>query len=392
MSFIVPTNWDDELIESIKGLPVTEVFGKLHSDYFGGGRPSLYIPSVRKKTVPKHIALIHRHGYTFNYLLNTTCMNNEEFSIKGQYTMQRFMEWLIQSGVDSVTVAIPYLARWLKKHYPTVKIKASIIANIDTIQKAIYWQDLGVESMMLSLDSNRDFTFLESITKTIKCKVSLIVNLACVRNCIFSQYHYALGSHASQSSRRLKGFYIDYCSFFCRYFRLCDPTQIIRSCWIRPEDISYYEDIGIASFKIVGRILPTDRIIKIVKAYGERNHKGNLLDILSPFVGQSQFNFEKYARGLKYLLRPFRINVFHLINLKRATKDNFMYLDNQSLNNFLKGFKNKNCRLMHCDECHYCHTVAENALRVDETTRDKEKRLYENILNIIESGKIFRYI
>lgn len=392
MNLIVPTNWNNQLIAKIKGLLVGEVFGKLHTDYFGGGRPSIYISSVSKKTASKHIALIHKYGYKFNYLLNTSCMNNEEFTRRGQYKMQKFMEWLLRNEIDSVTVTIPYLARWIKKNYSTLKIKASIIANISAVEKAKYWQELGVDSITLGLDCNRDFKLLESIAKNIKCEIVLMVNLACLRNCPFSQYHYVLGSHASQSTHKLKGFYIDYCMIFCSYLRLLDPAQIIRSCWIRPEDLSYYENIGINSFKIVGRILPTDKIVKIVKAYRERNYRGNLLDILSPFVGQSPFNLEKFIRGIKYMFRPFNINIFRLINLKRITKENFIELDNQGLNNFLEGFKNKNCRLMNCDDCNYCQNIANKVIKVDLAQLKEVKNSYKNILESIESGEMFRYI
>ena len=389
---MIPTNWDDDLIEEIKGLPVSTIFGKLQSDYFGGGRPSIYIPSVSRKIASKHIALIHKYGYKFNYLLNTSCMNNEEFTRRGQYKMQKFMRWLLRNEIDSITVAIPYLARWVKRNYPTLKIKASIIANIDTVKKAKYWQDLGADSITLSLDCNRDFTLLEGIVENVKCEIVPIVNLACLSNCPFSLYHYVLGSHASQLTHKLKGFYIDYCMIFCSYLRLLDPAQIIRSCWIRPEDLSYYENIGINSFKIVGRILPIDKIVKIVKAYSERNYRGDLLDILSPFVGQSPFNLEKFIRGIKYMFRPFNVNIFRLANLKRITRENFIEVDNQGLNNFLEGFKDKNCRLMNCDDCNYCQNIANKVIKVDLAQLNELKNTYKNILESIESGRMFRYI
>jgi len=131
MELTVPTNWDDQLITRVKDAPVKEFFGKLPSDYFGGGRPSLYIPSVRKKVVGRHIDLIHRHGRTFNYLLNASCLDNAEFTRKGRARMHAFLDWLVGNGIDGVTVSVPFLVHWIKRHYPKLRIRVSIIADIE---------------------------------------------------------------------------------------------------------------------------------------------------------------------------------------------------------------------------------------------------------------------
>jgi collagenase-like PrtC family protease len=391
VNLMVPTNWDDELITTIRDFPVSAVYGKLDSDYFGGGRPSIYIPPVKKRKVRKHIALIHSHGYQFHYLLNASCMGNEELTMRGQYKIYKFIEFLLENGVDSVTVAIPYIARFIKSKYPNLKIKASIIANIDTVEKAKYWEDLGVDGMTLALDCNRNFELLKRITSRTKSEISLIVNLACLKSCPLSQYHYALGSHASQSSHKLKGFYIDYCMLFCAHLRLADLSRIIQSCWIRPEDISFYESIGINTFKITGRILSSDKILKITKAYSERHYKGNLLDILSPFVGQSQFNFRKFKLGLKYMLRPLTMNVFYLIKFKKIMNKNFIEIDNQALSNFLEGLKERNCNLLDCNDCRYCFDIAAKVIKVDMRELEEAKASYKNLLDSIESGRMFKY-
>ncbi|MDD5356499.1 MAG: U32 family peptidase, partial [Candidatus Omnitrophica bacterium] len=189
MELSIPTNWDNSLIDRVGTAPIRDFFGKLPSDYFGGGRPSLYIPSVRKRSLRKHIEVIHRHGYKFNYLLNASCLDNAEFSRAGQYRMHKFVDWLLNNGIDGVTVSIPYLVNWIKHNYPSLEIKASIIANIDSLSKAKQWESRGADSIVLELDCNRDFALLANIVKNIKCTISLVVNLACLRSCALSQYH-----------------------------------------------------------------------------------------------------------------------------------------------------------------------------------------------------------
>ena len=51
MRLSVACNFDEELIDGLRGFPVYEVYGKVTSDYAGGGRPSFYLPQVGKPEV-----------------------------------------------------------------------------------------------------------------------------------------------------------------------------------------------------------------------------------------------------------------------------------------------------------------------------------------------------
>ncbi|MCK4916607.1 MAG: U32 family peptidase [Candidatus Omnitrophica bacterium] len=391
MQLIVPTNWDDSLIKDLEGLKVKEVFGKLQSDCFGGGRPSISLPYLTKKAMIRHIKIIHEQGYKFNYLLNSACMGNVEFTRKGQKKMRKFVDFLAKSGTDSVTVAIPYLANWINRNYPNIKVRASVVANIDSIEKAKMWDNFGVDSIVLNIDNNRSFSFLRLMKKAVKCKIVLMVNSACLYNCPLSQYHYTLVSHGSQSIHKLKGFHIDYCLMFCSWYRLTDLSQIIRSGWIRPEDLEYYEGLGINNFKIVGRDLSREKIYSIVRAYSERNYQGNLLDILSPFAGWSSFDFKKFIRCLKYMLRPSKVNIFKLLKLRDLPKKNFIFINNEKLKGFIEGFQNRNCKQLDCSDCFYCNDIAKKVIDVDYDRLNQVKRMYKKILEEIESGSMFTF-
>lgn len=52
MKLSVPTNWDDGLIETFTGARVDEVYGKLASDIFGGGRAAYLARPVSEVPVP----------------------------------------------------------------------------------------------------------------------------------------------------------------------------------------------------------------------------------------------------------------------------------------------------------------------------------------------------
>lgn len=51
----------------------------------------------------------------------------------------------------------------------------------------------------------------------------------------------------------LKGFYLDYCLIKCTLIRFSNFKEMLKTRWIRPEDLKEYEEIGIDSFKITGR-------------------------------------------------------------------------------------------------------------------------------------------
>jgi collagenase-like PrtC family protease len=59
-----------------------------------------------------------------------------------------------------------------------------------------------------------------------------------------------------------------------------DHSQILKSCWIRPEDTRKYGEIT-NFFKIVGRARPGSFVIRATKAYLKETWDGDLLDIVS---------------------------------------------------------------------------------------------------------------
>lgn len=55
MRFSLATNFDDALIEQVRGIPVAEIFGKLPQDATGGGRASYQVEVVGARCVQQVI-------------------------------------------------------------------------------------------------------------------------------------------------------------------------------------------------------------------------------------------------------------------------------------------------------------------------------------------------
>ncbi len=93
MKLIVPTNWQKDLIEKINKPEVDTVYGKLDSDFVGGGRPSCVLERISKRNAALHIGKIRNGGMKFFYLLNSSCMGNTEWTRRGENNLRRHLDW-----------------------------------------------------------------------------------------------------------------------------------------------------------------------------------------------------------------------------------------------------------------------------------------------------------
>ncbi|MBL7196779.1 MAG: U32 family peptidase [Candidatus Omnitrophica bacterium] len=408
MNFSVPTNWDFRLIDRLRDYPIHDIYGVLDRTIVGGGRPSLILPTVSKKHVERYVEKIHSRGMKFTYLLNSPCLNNLEYSKGIHRKLIRHLKWINKIGVDYVTVTIPFFAEIIKNQFPRLKIKISTIAHVNSIQKAKMLEELGVDEITLDFMINRDFSLLEKIRKSTKCRIRLVLNDICLYQCAFRYYHYNVLGHASQTINPLKGFYIDYCLIKCSIKKFTNPAELLKSRWIRPEDLKKYEEIGIDSFKVCGRKNKrTDWILNAVKAYSTQKHEGNLLEIIDCIESAVDKNYRLQPKKLffKNIMQPFISlltgkGIFYLnlisklpIGMYKSMFDlfsiltrisNSVYIDNQGLNGFIDFFKKNNC-LSSCEECGYCREWSKKVIRFDQ--RDVNEyvvalnKLFNNLTN-----------
>lgn len=392
MKFTVPTNWQDDLLDQINSPEITEVYGKLTADFIGGGKHSFQTPKVYRKRIECHIKKIHQLGLKFNYLLNATCIDNLELTIPGHKQIIRLLDWLVKIDVDAVTVSIPYLLEFIKRNYPYLKIYVSTLASVNSLERAKYWENLGADKItLLNTDCNRNFSLLKNFKKNIKCELQLIANVNCLHHCPFYLYHANLASHSSQTTHKSKGFVIDYCRMSCRYKQILNPAEIIRSQWIRPEDIHYYEDIGVDYLKLIDRGMNNYWISSISKAYINRKYEGNLMDLFPDPSKTLNFTDFKIWHKIKYFFRPELVNVFRFLKQKELIKQPHIYIDNRLLDNFLQFFLENDCHATSCVGCHYCEDYANKTIRTDSVQQKEAVEKYERCLKDIISGRLFKY-
>lgn len=389
MELIPPTNFDNGLVAEFKRIGIKETYGKLAIDFIGGGRPASGLHYVSKRRVAEHIRKLHDAGISFNYLLNASCLGSIEFTRLGRKKIYKLLRWLVDIKVDKITVTIPYLLQLIKDKHPHLKLCVSTIAEVNSLQKALFWQKIGADEITLShLSLCRNFNQLSLIKKAVSCKLRLIANAGCLYQCPLSQYHTSWDSHASQLRFSNKaGLLISYCTLFCRYLRLLNPDEFIRSQWIRPEDLHIYENIGINAIKLTDRRCSSSEIIKITQAYSEREYQGNLLDLLPAFHGGIPVNGSNIWLKWKYFFHPFKTNMFSIFRFVRLMEDIKVYIDNKKLGGFIKKFIDEDCSLKDCSRCLYCDKIAKEVVSYDREKIEWLRKRYKDFLDNFIKGR-----
>jgi len=405
MKLSVACNFDTALLKGLAPYPVYEIYGKLTSDYFGGGRPSFYLPEVSRRELEKFVRETHEHNIQFNYLLNASTMGNMEFTRAGQKKMEELLEWLAGIGVDSVTVANVFFLRLIKRRHGKIKVRVSSHRYTDNARKVRFWVENGADYIVVSeVGIHREFKVLQAMQDAAQgVELQLIVNNWCRQDCAIAGNHAVGLSAASQRSSR--GFPLDYCSVVCNDLRLRHPVNYLRANWIRPEDLHVYEAMGYHNFKIVERNTPTQILLDRVKAYANRRYDGNLLNLIQNYaypyekLGSKAKDAYSYRRMLKYFLKPHRINLLKfrkIINFGHAASvlyplrgPNPVQIDNRALDGFLDYFKTKGCQDVDCETCRYCHEWAEKVVKIDRHWGEQMATIYDDLLLEIDSGSFW---
>jgi collagenase-like PrtC family protease len=395
---MLPANYDLDLLPHLGEHNVYEIYGKLPYDVVGGGRPTYMSTPISRRTLARYVAAIHRHGMEFNYLLNAACLGNQEWTKSFQRRLNELLDWLSDVEVDTVTVVLPYLLQMIKKRYPHFKVKVGIYAQVDTVKRAQYWEELGADAINLeSFSINRNFEKLSRIREAVQCELILIANHFCQPNCPFQIQHQNGFSHASGTDRR---FLIDYPLLQCNFRRLHDPALLISSGWIRPQDLHHYEAMGYHTFKLIERNIPSEALLKRVKAYAERRFDGNLAELLF------SWGFKKHPPRFSWLhfLRTF--GPWHIHPGRYSLVKKFLQLQGifftftqeqlpvviDSLlipDDFIEHFKSEDCCDRDCAQCMYCAAIAERAVRIAPDFLAAVLPMYEEIESVLVSGEFW---
>ena len=324
---IAPTTFEPEFLEGLASFPVDTIYGSLSEE--PGGRAKKSLPAAAEEDIEEHIAQARAHGIGFFYTMNGSCGGNREFTAEGQKWLADRFGWLVDVGAAGVVATNPGIIEMVKRRYPELRVTVSSIVNVNSVDKALFFQDLGADTIYLPEYLGRDFKLLRALRKKLKCDLVLVLNLGCLVHCPMRDSHANFVSHSSECLDR--GCYFDYSLAKCTQIRSTNPVELMKASWIRPEDLGQYEEMGFANFKVAGRERGRQWILRVVAAYSERKYAGPLNDLIIGFDGIEPFG--KFP----------------------------VTLENSRLDGFIDFFRKKDCR-QGCDRCTHCEEWLERAI------------------------------
>ena len=390
MKLSVAVNWDLDLVEGLSKIPeVNSVYAKLPFDIIGGGRSGVVVPQVDWHFAETYISAVHEHNISFCYLLNAPCLGNLEHTQEGKKQILQFMGHLIDLGVDSVSIANLAVVSLVRRSFPDLPIRGSVLSWPTNLSRLKYQEALGVDPLILPYSEfSRDFKMLKKIRMGISCGMQLFVNVSCIYNCHYLSEHANSVGHASQVQKGVPNVnsFIDFYLWQCTRRRLLNPELFLMSRWIRPEDLQVYEAMGYDEFKIIDRSRSTEWLLRATRAYADRRYDGNLLDIISlemlgdPAGFHENIEFQVQERMRHYRKEERRL-MLRMLKLRRRLLDFDLSIDNNQLTGFLEGFLKIRCAENYCDSCRYCHKYAEQVMSFDRVEADILAKDIEELLN-----------
>lgn len=352
--FSVASNFDDGLPERLAGMEVEELFGSCDDAPVGHGRPHAMIPPTSWRTLERHVARCRMAGMGFNLLLNPLCLSGCEENVGLERRLRRAMRRAMGMGVTAVTVAHPWLVSLARE--TSLRVRVGVFVGVATVEQAQYWETLGAH--IIALDTHvlcRDLSAIKRIAAATRAGLEVPVNIGCILRCPLARTHVARLSHSSRPGTQP----MDPCVRWCMEEKRRDPVNLIRSDFIRPEDLDRYRALGVQSFKIVDRACSTEALVERVRAYHSRRWEGDILQLIGPRGSPPR------RRRLPAVDALGHLGVRRAVALLREARQ-FMKLeqpwsiDNRALDDvILPG----GCRATGCDECGHCARVAERAVR-----------------------------
>ena len=226
------------------------------------------------------------NGISLDLLINALCYGEEAFTAEQHARVIGTLADMDRRGIlpETVTVVSPYLAQIIKREFPKIDIRASVNMRVDSITAMEYMAPM-FDSFYIRRDLQRDLPTLRMFRKWTRDhgrKLCMLVNSSCLRNCPFHFFHETIISHMKLKESRIAeetkrtGLHSAQC---IHVYSKKHYEEILRSSWIRPEDLHFYED-EVDVVKLSTRAVPDPE--RIIRAYCERSYDGNLLRLLDP--------------------------------------------------------------------------------------------------------------
>jgi collagenase-like PrtC family protease len=341
-----------ELNEKYKGkAEIKEWFGSDAQNHLVTARPKWRLPDISKKDFEKFVRDSLDKNIVFNYTMNSIQpYGSKKEMVAHKKEIQDLVKYLESIGVYRITFANPMMAMFIRE-VSDIELELSTIAHLDTVTQIKYFHEtLGVNKFCGNIQRNRDRDFLINVAKYCN-ENNIIFESLCNEFCYVAGPDYATHCpyrdscylcHATNVTKEDSMSYDNYPMHFCMSARdNHSDVAWLRSRWIRPEDLSKYNKLGLYYWKISGRTGSVEYVTKMMEAYMSQNWEGNLLNLWKPLQ-------TIYSGKLEF------------------TEDLPIYIDNKKLDGFIDHWMDKNfeCSNVLCGkDCTYCKDFFEKNIK-----------------------------
>lgn len=299
MTFSVPYNSDEETLRLL--LAMQDEKRSIHEVYLSGpeafSASGRVVRSMDTESFARIVSLIHSAGVRVNLVMNTVCEGVEWYETRTQVATRRYLEWACNDlGVESITVANPLYLKAIRRWLPNVELCASVLMDVDCVERARVAKDAGADIVTPDANVNRSLKTLKRIKEETGLGLKVMVNEGCLYKCPWRKFHFNAISHVGRNAG-LVGTelspeeFVSQCTqvTYRIFFESCnghideDKSQLLKSQWIRPEDLELYKDVT-TYFKISGRTMPRDALLKTVSAYMKQSFDGNVFELFDSSI------------------------------------------------------------------------------------------------------------
>jgi collagenase-like PrtC family protease len=336
LEFSVPYNNNPDTLTEIfrlkshNGNRIREVYMSGPQEYAGSGRISAELDFREFAIVADRI---HKEGLRVNLLLNSICEGGDWYSTDVLKSTMNYLQRAHEElGVESITIANPLYIREARRRFPNLEICASVLGDIDCVEKAVIFRKAGADVITPDVDINRNLALLKRIKDATGTEIKLMVNEGCLFRCAFRKFHFNYIAHKSRKPDMAGGLKAEdnVFSLNCLQLSKSDPSQLLKSGWIRPEDLAKYGEIS-NYFKLVGRTSSKSMLVRSFEAYLNESWDGDLLELMAG-------------------------------NLYSMAMSHLMHLDNKSLD-AVRFFERVTSCDKECSECSYCSELIGKLVR-----------------------------
>ena len=252
------------------------------------GRPKLGYeeeddPAELEAALQRDLTRLKQSGVRLDLLLNANCYGAEAMSKALEARIGGIVEKLASWGCrpEVCTTASPFVARTLKAVAPDIEVRASVNMRLTTLQAFRYLAPL-FDSYYLGRDVQRNLTTVKRFSEWCRAngkKLCVLANSGCLRNCPWQTFHDNLIAHSDVAMKvaNVRGWSPHLC--WTLYKDRKNFAEILKSTWIRPEDLYRYEGL-VDVVKLATRQHANPDMV--ISAYERGCFEGNLLDLFEP--------------------------------------------------------------------------------------------------------------